>query len=49
MNSRVGNTYGSGNKGKPKSEEHKKNISLNRKGGKPKGWKKNKAPVTELA
>lgn len=36
---KVGNTNGSGNKGKPKSEEHKKKISLNRKGGKPKGWK----------
>lgn len=48
MNSRVGNTYGSGNKGKPKSEEHKRKIALNRKGGKPKGWKKNTAPVTEL-
>jgi hypothetical protein len=32
-------------KGKPKSEEHKKNISLNRKGGKPKGWRKNKSVV----
>ena len=42
MNSRIGNTNGSGNKGKPKSEEHKKNISLNRRGGKPKGWKKDK-------
>ena len=48
MNARPGNTYGSGNKNKTKSEEHKKNISLNHKGGKPKGWKKNKAPVTEL-
>lgn len=39
MNGRknLGNTHGTGNKGKPKSEEHKKNISLNRKGGKPKG------------
>jgi hypothetical protein len=27
MNGRVGNTYGSGNKGKPKSEEHKRKIS----------------------
>jgi len=27
MNSRVGNNNGSGNKGKPKSEEHKKNIA----------------------
>ena len=26
-NSRVGNTYGSANKGKPKSEEHKKKIA----------------------
>lgn len=47
MNSKVGNTHGSGNKGKPKSEEHKKNISLNRRGGKPKGWKKDKARVVE--
>jgi hypothetical protein len=31
-----GNTYGSGNKGKPKSEEHKKKIALNRKGGRKK-------------
>jgi hypothetical protein len=33
MNSRVGNTYGTGNKGKPKSEEHKRKIaeSLKRK------------------
>jgi hypothetical protein len=31
-----GNTFGSGNKGKPKSEEHKKNIALNRKGGRKK-------------
>ena len=29
-----GNKYGSGNKGKPKSEEHKKNISLSLKGDK---------------
>lgn len=38
MNSkgRQGNKNGSGNKGKPKSEEHKKNIALNRKGGRPK-------------
>lgn len=34
MNSRAGNKYGSGNKGKPKSEEHKKNIAANHKGGK---------------
>ena len=33
---KIGNTYGSGNKGKPKSEEHKKNIALNRKGGRKK-------------
>jgi hypothetical protein len=39
------NTNGSGNAGKSKSEEHKKNISLNRKGGKPKGWRKNKSSV----
>ena len=36
MNSRVGNTNGIGNKGKAKSEEHKKNIALNRKGGRKK-------------
>ena len=36
---------GKGNKGKQKSEEHKKNISLNRKGGKPKGWKKSASVV----
>jgi hypothetical protein len=41
MNRKVGNTNGSGNKGKTKSSEHKKNISANRKGGKPKGWRKN--------
>ena len=28
-----GNTYGSGNKDKPKTDEHKKKISLNHKGG----------------
>ena len=33
---KIGNTFGSGNKGKPKSEEHKKNIALNRKGGRKK-------------
>lgn len=50
MNSRkmIGNTLGSGNKGKPKSDDHKKKISLNHKGGKPKGWKKNTADVAEL-
>lgn len=50
MNGRekLGNTYGTGNKDKPKSENHKRNISINRKGGKPKGWRKNKATVTEL-
>jgi hypothetical protein len=31
-----GNTYGSGNKGKPKSEEHKAKISANHKGGRKK-------------
>lgn len=48
MNSidKTGNTYGSGNKGKPKSEEHKRKIAENRKGGKPKGWRKNKAGVS---
>lgn len=33
---RIGNTSGSGNKGKPKSEEHKRNIALNHKGGRKK-------------
>lgn len=45
MNSRPGNKYGSGNKGKPLTEEHKKNIAANHKGGRK---KKNIAPVTEL-
>lgn len=45
MNSKIGNKNGEGNKGKPKSEDHKRNISLNRKGGKPKGWRKNKEVV----
>jgi hypothetical protein len=44
MNSRVGNTNGSGNKGKPKSEEHKAKIAANRKGGKPKCWQKENLP-----
>lgn len=34
--SRKGNTNGKGNLGKPKSEEHRKNISLNRSGGRKK-------------
>ena len=42
MNAKTGNQFVKGNKGKPKSEEHKKNIALNHKGGKPKGWRKNK-------
>lgn len=36
LNSRTGNTNGSGNKGKPKSTEHKRNIAENRKGGRQK-------------
>lgn len=32
----LGNTNGSGNKGKPKSISHRKNISLNHKGGRQK-------------
>jgi len=36
MNSRKGNLNGSGNKGKPKSEEHKRKIAANRKGGRQK-------------
>lgn len=35
MNSRPGNKNGEGNKGKPKSEKHKKNIAANHKGGRP--------------
>ena len=31
----LGNTHGMGNKGKPKSDEHKRNIAKNRKGGRP--------------
>jgi hypothetical protein len=46
-NNAKGNTYGSGNKNKTKSEEHKKNISLNHKGGKPKGWRKENASVVK--
>ena len=33
---RKGNTNGSGNKGKPKSEEHKRKIAANHKGGRQK-------------
>ena len=42
MNSQkmIGNGNGTGNKGRPKSEEHKAKIAANRKGGKPKGWRK---------
>ena len=38
LNSRtkLGNQGGAGNKGKPKSEEHKKKIAANRKGGRQK-------------
>jgi len=36
MNSRPGNKSGQGNKGKSKSEEHKRNIALNHRGGRPK-------------
>ena len=41
-----GNKNGSGNKGKPKSEEHKTKIAANRKGGRP---KKNVSPSSEIA
>ena len=37
---RIGNKNASGNKGKPKSEEHKRKIAANRKGG-----RKKNAPV----
>ena len=40
---RTGNKNGSGNKGKPKSEEHKAKIAANRKGGR----QKNGALVAE--
>lgn len=40
MNSRKGNTNGSGNKGKAKSPEHRAKIAANRKGG-----RKKNAPV----
>lgn len=33
---KTGNKHGSGNKGKPKSEEHKRKIAENRKGGRQK-------------
>lgn len=33
---RKGNRYGIGNKGRPLSDEHKKNLSLNHKGGRKK-------------
>ena len=36
MNSRKGNSNGSGNKGKPKSTEHKAKIAANHKGGRKK-------------
>lgn len=36
MNSRKGNKNAAGNKGKPKSEEHKRKIAENRKGGRQK-------------
>jgi len=38
MNSKgkTGNTHGRGNKGKPKSEEHKKKLALHHKGGRKK-------------
>ena len=36
MQGQKGNTNGSGNKGKPKSEEHKLKIAANRKGGRKK-------------
>lgn len=34
--SKLGNQSGSGNKGKPKSDEHKRKIAANRKGGRKK-------------
>lgn len=38
--SNLGNTHGAGNKGKPKSDEHKAKIAANHKGGKRLGWRK---------
>ena len=43
MNSRIGNKNGSGNKGKPKSAEHRAKIAANWKGGR----QKKNALVTE--
>lgn len=40
---------GAGNKGKPKSKTHREKISLNHKGGKPKGWRKKSAHISQLA
>jgi hypothetical protein len=40
---------GAGNKGKPKSLSHRKKLSLNRRGGKPKGWRKINAHVSQSA
>lgn len=52
MNSRVGNTYGAGNKGKPLSEEHRKKISDSLKNNtkhktNKNGGRKPKMPYTE--
>lgn len=44
--SAMGNTYGKGNKGKPKSEEHKMNMSESRK-GKSTSTEKHKKTVSE--
>jgi hypothetical protein len=38
MQGQKGNTNGSGNKGKPKSEEHRAKIAANRKGGRKKKY-----------
>lgn len=43
INSRKGNKNGSGNLGRPKSEEHRKKISANHRGGR----KKNNADVAK--
>lgn len=45
---KLGNKHGVGNKGKPKSEDHKAKIAANRKGGKPKGWRKDKSAGGEI-
>lgn len=46
--SKMGNTNGSGNKGNPKSADHKAKIAANHKGGRQKKISIDNADVTEL-